>query len=618
MQDNQTSTADRNNNRGGGGPGGGGPGGGGTGGEARRLPEVDAVVIGLGWTGAQAAREMVDAGLKVVALERGPAYRQRDDFATRRLHDGFRYSVGNALAHPLDRYTLTFRNAPDQTALPMRRIGSFNPAEGFGGSSLTWSGHSFRWLPHEFRLRSHHVERYGEAFIPDGMTIQDTGVSWDEIEPHYARFEDVAGVSGEAGNIGGELTGRGNPFEGPRSGDYPLPAFGRNAGGLFFAEKARQAGYRPFPVPVANASGRHTNVYGATLEPCVLCGHCPGFACAYGAKGSSLTAILPTLEGNDNFEARGDCQVTRIGYDRDAKRVTGVTYVDAAGRETFQPAGLVFLCAYTFDNVHLLLLSGIGAPYDPETATGVVGRNYSYQMLGHVDAFFEDEHFNPFVAGGSQGTVIDEFNGDNFDHGPHGFVGGGFIGPFYLSAFPMTYHPTPEDAPAWGDGWKEAVAKWYPRTLGFNVHAAVQSYRQNYLSLDPTYADTWGRPMLRMTFDFTDNERKMLTFLTGKAQELARSMGPTHLKAAPVPEAYDITRYQTTHNVGGTAMGTDPATSVVNRHLQHHDAHNLFVLGGSVFPQNTGYNPTVTIGALADWSLKAVRERYLKDPDFLG
>ena len=585
---------------------------------AARLPAVDAVVIGLGWTGALAAKEMADAGLDVVALERGPAYRQEDDFATRRMHDGLKYAVRNALAHPLDRYTLTFRNSADQKALPMRRIGSFNPAEGFGGSSLTWSGHSFRWLPHEFELRSHYAQRYGESFIPEGMTIQDTGLTWDEIEPHYARFEDIAGVSGEAGNIGGKLTGRGNPFEGARSSAYPLPAFGRNAGGLFFEEKAAAAGYHPFPVPVANASERHTNPYGATLERCVLCGHCPGFACAYGAKGSSLTTVLPALRDLDNFEARGDCQVLQIGYDADAKRATGVTYIEPSGRTVFQPAEIVFLCAYTFDNVHLLLLSGIGEPYDPESNSGVVGRNYSYQMLGGVNAFFENEQFNPFVAGGSQGTVIDDFNGDNFDHSDRGFVGGGFIGPFFLSALPMTYHPTPPDAPAWGSGWKEAVQKWYSRTLGFNIHAAVQSYRQNHLDLDPTHRDAWGRPMLRMTFDFTDNERSMLRFLTDRATALAESMGPAQVVAKPVPEHYDITQYQTTHNVGGTAMGTDPDTSVVNRHLQHHDAHNLFVYGGSVFPQNTGYNPTVTLGALADWSLKAVRERYLRDPGFIG
>ena len=69
--------------------------------------------------------------------------------------------------------------------------------------------------------------------------------------------------------------------------------------------------------------------------------------------------------------------------------------------------------------------------------------------------------------------------------------------------------------------------------------------------------------------------------------------------AAPRKGPYDVRAYQTTHITGGTVMGADPATSVVSPHLQHWDAENLFVVGASVYPQNTGYNPTGPLGALA-------------------
>ena len=588
---------------------------------ARTKPRVDAVVVGFGWTGAIAAKELVDAGLSVVALERGPAYAQADDFATKRMHDGLRYTVGQEFAHPLDRTTLTFRHDPGDTALPMRRIGSFNPSEGYGGSGNTWSGHSFRAQPSDFVIRSHYEEKYGPDIFDDGLTSQDWGVTYEELEPHYAWAEDMMGVSGQAGVIGGETVEGGNPFEGSRSAGYPLPAFERHAAGAKFIEETRAQGLNPFPVPVANASHAHTNAYGVTMNECVVCGHCPSFACAYGAKGSPVNSIHPALMGRDGFEARPHAAVTRVETDPATGLATGVTYVDGAGTETFQPADMVFLAAYAFDNTRLMLLSGIGRPYEVDTGEGVVGRNYSYQILGSVQAFFEDESFNPYVAGGGMGTVIDDYGSDHFDHAAvegRPFVGGGFIGPFNLSAFPMTYHPTPPGSPAWGEGWKEAVAKWYQGAMGLNVHASVQAHRHNYLDLDPTYRDAYGQPLLRMTFDYRDNERRMLDFLLARGEAVARAMNPAHVAVNGVEGRYDIARYQTTHNVGGTAMGADPATSVVNTWGQSWDAHNVFVLGGSVFPQNTHYNPTLTINALAHRAMRKVVSGYVGNPGPMG
>ncbi|MCK0167267.1 GMC family oxidoreductase [Jannaschia sp. S6380] len=150
--------------------------------------------------------------------------------------------------------------------------------------------------------------------------------------------------------------------------------------------------------------------------------------------------------------------------------------------------------------------------------------------------------------------------------------------------------------------------------MGLNVHASVQSYRGNHLDLDPTYTDVHGRPLLRMTFDFHDNEARRMRDLVGRAEEIARAMGPRDIRVNGLKVPYDITVYQTTHNVGGTATGRDPATSVVNTALQHWDAHNLFVLGRSVFPQNVGVNPTPTIAALAYHGLGRMRDEYLGDP----
>ena len=138
--------------------------------------------------------------------------------------------------------------------------------------------------------------------------------------------------------------------------------------------------------------------------------------------------------------------------------------------------------------------------------------------------------------------------------------------------------------------------------------------RQNYLDLDPTYKDAWGLPLLRMTFDFPENDIKMSAYVTRKAIEIGEAMGGRLVVGSPRTGPYDITEYQTTHNTGGTIMGTDPSTSVVNRYLQSWDVANLFVIGASNYPQNACYNPSATLGALAYWSANAIVTKYLKSP----
>jgi gluconate 2-dehydrogenase alpha chain len=140
------------------------------------------------------------------------------------------------------------------------------------------------------------------------------------------------------------------------------------------------------------------------------------------------------------------------------------------------------------------------------------------------------------------------------------------------------------------------------------------SHRGNYLDLDPTYRDAYGRPLMRMTFNFTDNEHKMSDFLTEKAAGIAKAMNPREFNAKKRGGDYSIVPYQTTHNTGGAIMGADPKSSAVNRYLQSWDLHNLFVVGASAFPQNAGYNPTGTVGALTYWAADAIKTTYLKNP----
>src|SRR5471030_2934317 len=163
-----------------------------------KLKEVDVVIGGLGWTGGILAKELAEAGLKVVALGRGAMRNPASDYAVPNIRDELRYVVRHDLMQDTARDTITVRNNPTQEALPMRRLGSFLPGDGVGGSGVHWSGVTWRWTDNEFKVRSIYEERYGKNSIPADMTIQDWGISYDELEPYYDKFEYVAAVSGKA------------------------------------------------------------------------------------------------------------------------------------------------------------------------------------------------------------------------------------------------------------------------------------------------------------------------------------------------------------------------------------------------------------------------------------
>ena len=335
------------------------------------------------------------------------------------------------------------------------------------------------------------------------------------------------------------------------------------------------------------------------------------------SKATPQTTIMPILLGRPNFELRPQSYVTRILLDGDKKKATGVSYIDASGREITQSADLVIVAAYQMHNVRLLLLSGIGEPYNPQTGKGVVGKNYCYQMNGGISVVLpKGTNLNPFAGAGSGGAAIDDFNGDNFDHGPLNFIGGAVIRHTRTGGRPIRQAPTLPGAPAWGAEWKTSIKDAYQRVTSLSSHGSVMAYRDRYLDLDPTYKDSFGLPLLRMTFDWHDNEFKMTDFTTNKAAEFGKAMGAEQVRAniRKPGSHYDVGPYQTTHTTGGAIMGENPKSSVVNKYLQSWDVSNVFVMGASAFPQNLGYNPTGLVGALAYWSAHNIRTKYLKNP----
>ena len=581
------------------------------------LKETDAVVIGVGWTGSIMARELTKAGLNVVGLERGAKRMPRENFTIPAVRDDLKYAVRQELFQDTQLETVSLRHSPAETALPIRRLGSFLPGTDLGGAGVHWNGMTWRWLPSDHKLRSHLTERYGKNAIPEEMTIEDLPVSYDELEPYYDKFEKLCGVSGKAGNLRGQKIDGGNVFEGPRQNEYPNPPLTKSMAGAIMDEASRSLGYHPFQAPSSNASEVYTNFEGQTLGACEYCGHCERFGCEANAKASPNVCILPALLADPKFELRDHAQVKELVYDKAARKVTAVRYVDTrSGEEYEQPAGMVILGAYVFNNVLLMLTAGIGEPYDYKTGKGAVGRNYCYQVSGNaVTVFFQDKEINPFMAAGAHGVLIDDFNGDNFDHGGLGFFGGAWIQAGPSNGRPILTRPVPPGTPRWGHEWKQATAKWYNHAFTIGASGCNYAHRENFLDLDPTYRDALGRPLIRMSYNFHDNDYKLANHIGGVLGQLAKAMNPTVMSSPAVKKGdYSVVPYQSTHNTGGTMTGTDPKTSVVNRYLQSWNADNLFVMGASVFPQNASYNPTGLVGALAYYAANAITTQYLKSP----
>ncbi|WP_064576857.1 GMC family oxidoreductase [Cupriavidus gilardii] len=583
---------------------------------SKTLDRVDAVIVGGGWTGSIIGKELAAAGQRVVMLERGEPRWPSPDFQAPAVHDELRYTRRHALHQNTATETFTFRNNTSQTALPMRRWQFAYPGTHLGGSGNHWSGAYYRFDPTDFKLRSHYERRYGKGIFAADLTAQDWPLNYDELEPYYDRFDYLIGASGFAGNLKGKIQPGGNPFEPWRSRPYPNPPMKVAHASALFGEAAAKLGYHPYIQPSALSTRPYTNTEGLPMSACVYCGFCSNFGCEHFAKASPQVCILPAAMKLDTFALRTGAQVLRVELDKDRKLARGVTYVDAGGQEFFQPADMVFLCAFSVHNVRLLLLSGIGKPYDPATGQGVVGRNYTHQTTSGVNLFFDEKtHINPFMGAGAAAVTIDDFSADNFDHGPLGFVGGGYIQIQVVSGAPIGYHPTPRGTPAWGSEWKKAVRRYYNHSASITITGSAMPTRGGYLSLDPTYRDAWGQPLLRITYDLPDNDIKLSAFLTEKGDRIGKAMrGVVATEPGPRKRPFTATSYQSTHLNGGAAMGSDPSNSVVNRFGQCWDVPNVFVTGACLFPQNSNFNPTGTVGATAYWIVDAVKRDYVKAP----
>jgi len=551
---------------------------------ATELRRTDVVIVGLGATGGVAALPLAQAGLDVVGLEAG-TWLAPADLSPDELRNNFRgwpQSVQKANREiPTHRPNVSAPYSPRPAIHPMMNA--------VGGTSLHYWAQSWRLNPWDFKVASETRRRYGASKLPRGTTVEDWPFGLEELERYYDKVEVEIGVSGQAGNIGGKIDARGNIFEGPRARAYPMPPLRGTGFTEMMGGAARSLGWHPFPGPAAITSGRYDGRSG-----CVYHGYCNRGGCHVSAKGSTAVTTIPKAQRTKRLTVVTEAHVTSIDVDAQG-RVSGVTY-RKGNDEFFQPAAVVLLASYTYENVRLLLLSASKAfPKGLSNNHGQVGRHYfSHNQIATVNALFA-RNLNTWYGLPAQGMAVDDWADDNFDHGALDFIGGGNLWVYSdrrpIAAANMS---TFGRAPRWGAQWKAFIRENADRGNTAYLQRTTLPYEDNYLDLDPGVKDPLGFPVCRITADYKENERRLADFIQDKMVQWYRAAGAIATEKTPVG-----TMGPTTHAYGGTRMGDNPETNVVDRWGFSHEVPNLGVLGASVMGTSGARNPTLTAQALA-------------------
>jgi choline dehydrogenase-like flavoprotein len=534
----------------------------------RREP-FDACVIGTGAGGGVMLQELTRAGFDVVALERGP---QLD--ATQFMSDDeLSVVIRDELFSPGQ--VETWR--PDESTEAIS--GRFNMIAWCVGGTIThWAAWAWRFRPDELKVLS------TEGPLA-GASLADWPVDYAEMEPWYQRAEWELGVSG---------TGGANPFEGAREKDYPNPAHPPRATTGFVERGAKNLGYTSFPVPMAINSQAYDG-----RPPCMYGGACQQYGCPIHAKGTTFSIHVPRALATGRLDLRANARATEILLDANG-RARGVRYLDAAGNEQEVRARRVIVAAGTLGTPHLLLMSKSGAfAQGLANSSGLVGRNLMFHHFAAVN-FTVDAEARGFTGVEAQVAIDDLHPSDS----KRGFIRGGVIADGNaLNKQPLAwaFQGLGGQGRGWGAGFKQRLGD-FPRTVPLVAILEDLPMESNRVDLDPNVKDAQGLPAPRITHNQHPNDIAMNRWFQAKMLDLADASGATRKWAPTNP--YSLSNDNaampgSVHLHGTSRMGDDPTKSVVDRWCKSHDVPNLWVVDCGVFPTAGGYNPTLTLLAMA-------------------
>jgi choline dehydrogenase-like flavoprotein len=533
------------------------------------LPKVNAVIVGAGAGGGIVAKELATAGLSVVLLERG-GWARYDQYNDDELYSQRTPALGNPFGPDDRRYCRVVANPNGSTRIVLPSQGEYNNNAGcVGGGTVSYGAMAWRFMPQDFRLRS----TYGAV---KDSTLEDWPISYEDLEPFYEKAEYEIGVAGDYTN---------NPFCGPRKKPFPMPAFPYNKEARLIVETATRMGLHPFPIPMLRNSVPYNG-----RPACIYMRSCVGFACPVNAKAGTQNTVLPIALASGNCQLRTGCVAAEIIVD-DRGRARGVRYFDGDNQAQEQPADLVVVSASATETARLLLNSKSKLfPNGAGNNNDWVGRNLQGHCYVGASGLLEEEIYEE--AGPGACVAISDFN-----HGNPGLVGGGMLANEFIALPYLFCNIRPPGEPRWGKAHKDFQRRCYKRMV--RVMGPVQEI-PNFaarVSVDPAVKDAWGIPVCRLSGSRHPYDLQTGEFLSRKAEAIIKEAGATGIwRNGP---GLGLSGGQ--HQAGTCRIGNDPATSVTNRFGQVHQIDNLFIADASLHVTNGGFNPVLTIMALAYW-----------------
>jgi choline dehydrogenase-like flavoprotein len=550
----------------------------------------DAIVVGSGISGGWAAKELTQKGLKVLLLERGEniehikGYTNTNKDPWQFPHRGGKtqqmikdYPVLNR-DYPLNETNLSYwTNEKDCPYVEKKRFDWFRGYH-VGGRSLMWGRQSYRWSDFDFG-----------ANAKEGIGV-DWPIRYKDIAPWYDYAEKFAGISGTKEGLPHLPDGQFQPGMELNCVEKDVAAklkdHYKGQRHLFIGRVANIT--QPLP-------GRTNCQY---RNKCWL-------GCPFGGYFSTQSSTLPAAMATGNLTLRPFSIVTRVLYDKDKKKATGVEIVDATDNKTYQyKSKIVFLCASAFNSTWVLFNSATDVwPEGLGSSSGELGHNVM------------DHHFRVGAEGVAEG-FDDKYY---FGRRPTGF---------YIPRFRNLYNDKRDYLRGFGyqggasrQGWnrqiaelsigaelKNALSEPGPWTVGMTAFGETLPYHENRIMLDKDKKDKWGLPVLAMDCEIKDNEKKMRVDMKNDAVEMLQAVGLKDVQ----PTESDYFMGMGIHEMGTARMGKDPKTSVLNAHNQVWDAPNVFVTDGACMTSASCVNPSLTYMALtaraADYAVNELKK----------
>jgi choline dehydrogenase-like flavoprotein len=555
----------------------------------------DAIVVGSGISGGWAAKELAEKGLKVIMLERGENIEHVKDYvnATKGLWE-FPHRGGRT-QQMIEDYPVLKRDYPlneinlnywvKDKECPYTEVKRFDWYRGYhvGGRSLMWGRQSYRLGDVDLGAN----ER-------DGIAI-DWPIRYKDISPWYDYVEKFVGVSGAKEGL-------------PQLPDGQfLPAMEMNCVEKDVAERVNAHFKRAKLITmgrVANLTQAHNG-----RSACQYRNKC-WLGCPFGAYFSTQSSTLPAAMKTGNLTVRPFSIVTRVIYDKDSKKATGVEVLDAETNQTYEfKAKVVFLCASSMNSTWVLFNSATDIwPGGLGSASGELGHNVM------------DHHFRCGAAGVAEG-YDDKYY---FGRRPNGI---------YIPRFTNLPTDTKKrdfirgfgyQGGASREGWKRNVAELQigadlkeglsepgPWTMGITAFGETLPYHENHIALDKDKKDKWGLPVLKFDCEIKDNENKMRKAMMEEGKEILEAGGlkDVHMYDNGYAMGMGI------HEMGTARMGRDPKTSVLNANNQLWDARNVFVTDGAFMVSAACQNPSLTYMAMTaravDFAVNELKKRNL-------